>query len=64
MWYTMEYYSAVKKKKNKSKNKKETNKQTNKNNGIIKFAGKWKALEKKNILTVVTQIQKDKYGEY
>ena len=33
------------------------------NNGILKFAGKWKELEK-NILSEVTQNQKDKYSMY
>ena len=34
------------------------------NNDILKFAGKWTELEKKNILSEVTQNQKDKYGMY
>ena len=37
------------------------NKQTNKN--TFKFAGKWTELEK-NILSEVTQTQKDKYDMY
>ena len=32
-----------------------------KNNDILKFAGKWTELEKKVILSEVTQIQEDKY---
>ena len=35
-----------------------------KNNDIMKFAGKWMELEKKNILSAVTQTQKDKYSMY
>ena len=34
-----------------------------KNNDILKFVGKWMDLEK-NILSEVTQIQKDKYNMY
>ena len=33
-----------------------------KNNVIMKFAGKWMELEKKIILSDVTQTQKDKHG--
>ena len=34
-----------------------------KNNDILKFAGKWMELEE-NILSEVTQTQKDKHGVY
>ena len=48
MWYIymMEYYSSVK---------------NDKSNDITKFAGKCMELEKKIILSEVTQIQKDKH---
>jgi hypothetical protein len=46
----------------KTKNK-QTNKQTNKKNeDILSFAGKWRELE--NILSEVTQTQKDMHGIY
>ena len=36
---------------------------SSKTNDILKFAGKWMELDK-NILSEVTQIQKDKHGMY
>jgi len=30
----------------------------------MKFIGKWKKMEQENILSEVTQTQKDKYGLY
>ena len=39
-------------------------KKKNNNNDILKFAGKWMDLGKKNILTEVTQTQKDIYHMY
>ena len=35
-----------------------------KKNDIFKFSGKWTELEKKNILSELTQTQKDKYSMY
>ena len=35
-----------------------------KDNDILKFASKWIELEKKNILSEVTQTQKDEHGMY
>ena len=35
-----------------------------KKNDILKFAGKWMELEKKNILSEITQTQKVKPGMY
>ena len=56
MWYIyiMEYYSAEKKQK-------QTNKQKN---DILKFAGKWMELEKKNIPSEISQVRIDKHGMY
>ena len=35
-----------------------------KHNDLIKFAGKWKELEKKNILSELTKTQKRKHSMY
>ena len=35
-----------------------------KNNDILTFVGEWMDLEKKNILSEITQTQKDKYNMY